>query len=192
MDGVDKEGILVGGRTLAERAVAAVADAQQVIAVGRPLPGARNVREEPPGSGPVAAIAAGLAHVEVDVVVVLATDLPFVTGAAVGLLVAGLAADADASGAFPIDGEGRDQPLCGAWRADRLRAALAALGDVAGASVRSLVARAGPVVRLRDLGSAAAPPWFDCDTPADLAEAEQLLRPELGQHPIDGGDARLA
>jgi molybdopterin-guanine dinucleotide biosynthesis protein A len=194
LGGVDKENLRVAGRTFADRVLEAVGGADRIISVGRPLPGVGNVREEPLGGGPVAAIAAGLACVEAGLVVVLATDLPVVTAPAVGRLLSALYSDANAAAAFPVDAEGRDQPLCSAWRAGRLRAALAGLGDPSGAPVRSLVARAEPVVRLRDVVDPASnPPWFDCDTPADVAEAERLLglRPQLRQQAVDGGDAPL-
>ena len=57
------------------------------IGIGEPL----FCREQPAGSGPVAALNAGLRHVQQPVVLVLAADLPFVAGA-LGPLRAQLAA----------------------------------------------------------------------------------------------------
>ncbi|MEV0607690.1 NTP transferase domain-containing protein [Polymorphospora rubra] len=65
MAGVDKPAVPVGGRPMRERVLAAVADAYPRIVVGPPdgLPaGVLTAREDPPGSGPVAALAAGLAR----------------------------------------------------------------------------------------------------------------------------------
>ncbi len=156
LGGVDKARALVGGRTLLDRVLAAVAAAAHVAVVGPEQ-----------GGGPVAAIAAGLASVSAPDVVVLAADLPFVTAAAIdelrGALTTGVA--------LPVDGAGRDQRLCAAWRADGLRYALAALGPPDNASVRSLIAAAPDVVRLKLRGD--PPPWFDCDTPDDLAQAQR-------------------
>jgi molybdopterin-guanine dinucleotide biosynthesis protein A len=110
---------------------------------------------------------------------VLACDLPFMTADVVaGLRESLAAAEEDASAALLVDDDGRDQPLCSVWRSARLRAALARLGDPAGAPVRSLVDVAGVVVRTArkftgvDAG-AVPPPWFDCDTPEDLVRARR-------------------
>lgn len=169
MGGVDKAAVVVGGRTLAARVAGAVAGAGRVIVVG-PVPddfpaGTIATHEAPPGGGPVAAIAAGVAQVTAGEVAVLAVDLPFLTEAAIDAL---RDARGDAAVALPVDGAGRDQPLCSLWRTGALRAALDAVGEPAGAPVHRLVAAAGPVVRVPGL----APAWFDCDTPADLAQAE--------------------
>src|SRR6478672_494384 len=94
LGGAAKPQLTVGGRTLLARAVAAVPDAGRVVVVGPRQPVDAPVvfcREEPPGGGPVAAIAAGLPHTSADVLVVLAADLPWVAPA-VPLLVAALPA----------------------------------------------------------------------------------------------------
>lgn len=174
LGGADKAALVVGGRPLAQRAAEAVAEASRLIVVG-PSPAGigRDVvvtREDPPGTGPVAAIAEGVRHVSAPEVVVLAVDQPFLTAGAVASLRAALA---DANLALPVDEQGRDQPLCAAWRTDALRAAVAAVGDPAGLPMRRLVDAAGSVARVEGLaGPGQPPPWFDCDTPADLARAE--------------------
>ncbi|MDT4941279.1 MAG: hypothetical protein QOJ34_1368, partial [Pseudonocardiales bacterium] len=97
LGGAAKPQLKVGGRSLLDRAVAAVHDADRVVVVGPVQAVARQsverpvlvCQEDPPGGGPVAAIAAGLAHTEADVLVVLAADLPWVAPA-VPLLVAAL------------------------------------------------------------------------------------------------------
>lgn len=63
MAGVDKPAVPVGGQPMRDRVLAAVADAYPRIVVGpaERLPdGVLSAREDPPGSGPVAALAAGL------------------------------------------------------------------------------------------------------------------------------------
>ena len=162
----------------AARVAAAVAHARRVIVVGRPPTGLARVTavvcEDPPGSGPVAALAAGITHVAAPHVAVLAADLPFVTAEAVTALPTVLAAAAAAAVALPVDDAGRDQRLCVVWRAGWLRAAFPAVGDPTGVPVRRLLDVAGPLLRSADLGrDGEPPPWFDCDTPADLAEAER-------------------
>ncbi|MGV9379819.1 NTP transferase domain-containing protein [Nonomuraea sp. NPDC003707] len=81
LGGADKPGLTVGGRSLVEHVVTAVADARTTIVVGpeRPIPGVVFVREDPPRSGPVPALAAGLNGVTAPWVVLLAGDLPLIT-----------------------------------------------------------------------------------------------------------------
>jgi molybdopterin-guanine dinucleotide biosynthesis protein A len=175
---LDKPGLLVGGRRLLDRVLAAVPDAGRAVVVGPPRPhlpaGVLTVREHPPGGGPVAAVAAGLAPVSAAAVAVLAGDLPFVTSATVEQLRAELAAAArDVDGVFVTDGDGRDQPLLGVWRTASLRRACAALGCVDGVAVHRLVGllavRRLPV----DSTDGTPPPWLDCDTEVDLRTARE-------------------
>src|SRR5215468_11151302 len=83
-----KPGLEVGGRALAARVAAAVTDARRLVVVGPAygVPAAVVTREEPPGAGPVAAVAAGLAHVTAGYVAVLAADLPFLDPGTVAAL----------------------------------------------------------------------------------------------------------
>ncbi|WP_433530534.1 molybdenum cofactor guanylyltransferase [Micromonospora sp. CA-263727] len=91
MGGRDKPALLVGGVPMRERVLAAVTDATPRILVGSgPAPaGVRLTRETPPGGGPVAATAAGLALLDADMyadvpaVALLAADLPLLTRPAV-------------------------------------------------------------------------------------------------------------
>ncbi|WP_431922892.1 NTP transferase domain-containing protein [Nonomuraea jabiensis] len=89
LGGADKPGLTVGGRSLVEHVVTAVADARTTIVVGpeRPIAGVVFVREEPPRSGPVPALAAGLNEVTAPWVVLLAGDLPFITASHVTSLL---------------------------------------------------------------------------------------------------------
>ncbi|WP_433388808.1 molybdenum cofactor guanylyltransferase [Micromonospora sp. KLBMP9576] len=185
MRGVDKPARTVGGRPMRDRVLAAVADADPRILVGPPAPvpaGVRVTREEPPGGGPVAATAAGLALLDAGtpVVALLAADLPLLTRAAVGGLLDRL--DADHDGVCYVDDDGRRQTLCGVWRVAPLRAALDRLAAdrrgpaaaLAGAPIRALLAglRVGEV----PWSGAGPPPWFDCDTDEDVRQAEEWTR----------------
>lgn len=167
LGGVDKPALLVGAHSLLDRVLSAVVDADRGIVVGPMRTTERPVLwtvEQPPGGGPVAALAAGLRLVTAAAVVVVAGDLPFLTGAVVHqLLDAALGRD----GALLVDAEGRDQLLVGAWRTESLHAALPA--DPAGA-------RLGAMLAGLDVARVASPaqeraPWFDCDTEDDLATA---------------------
>src|SRR5262249_17032582 len=137
LGGADKPQLTVRGRTLLDHAVAAVHDAQRVVVVGpeQPVDGTvRFCREEPPGGGPVAAIAAGLRYPAPGQVVVLAADLPL-GGAAIRRLLDALPS---AGAALLVDESGRVNYLAAAWRRASLEAALAALGDPVGAAARAL------------------------------------------------------
>jgi molybdopterin-guanine dinucleotide biosynthesis protein A len=165
LGGLDKPQLEVRGRSLLDRAVLAVADASRVVVVGPEQPVAGQVtfcREQPPGGGPVAAIAAGLPLTSAGVVVVLAADLPRVAPAVPVLL----AAVPPSGVALLVDAAGRPNHLAAAWRRADLLRALAAVGEPSGAAVRALVAEMDPVYVPDPDG------WGqDCDTWDDLAEA---------------------
>lgn len=93
LGGADKPGVRVGGRALLDRVLAACADAAVTVVVAGRRPTLRPVRwtrEDPPGSGPVAALDAGLRQVTADTVLVLSADLPFLDEGTVRGLLAGL------------------------------------------------------------------------------------------------------
>jgi molybdenum cofactor guanylyltransferase len=177
MGGRDKPALVVGDRTMLDRVLDAVAGAAPRITVGpyRPdLPGdVIQVREDPPGGGPVAALAAGLAAVRADTgsVAVLAADLPFLTPADIDALRAA-AGDRAVDGAVLLDGDRRAQWLCGVYRIGPLRRRLAALGPPAGQPMRAVATG----LRLIGVQRAAdpAPPWYDCDTEDDYRKANGL------------------
>lgn len=172
LDGADKGAVVVGGRSLLERAVDAVSDATEVVAVGPPSSTLVEVtwtQEQPPGGGPVAGIAAGLPSTTQPVVVILGVDFPFVDRACVAKIVAAVG---DKDGAILADDTGRHQFLVGAYK----RAALvAALGgrDPNNMSVKQLIADFELEV-LDDPRSSR-----DCDTWEDVAEAEESLAGDL-------------
>lgn len=172
LGGVDKAAVEVGGLPLLDRVLDAVPDADVVVVVGPARPTRRPVswaREEPPGCGPAAALAAGLAHVSAPAVVVVATDLPFLDRATVSALR--LAAEGH-DGALLLDETGHEQLLAGCWSTAALRGATARLGDPAGRSVRALL---DGLDRTQVLPAAAdRPAWLDCDTPDDLRTAREL------------------
>ncbi|GAA2739576.1 hypothetical protein GCM10010440_02940 [Kitasatospora cinereorecta] len=174
--GVDKPGLAVGGRTLLDRVLDACAQARRVVVVGPERATARGgvrwTREEPPGGGPVAAVAAGLALVDAERVLLFAADLPFLDRPTVERLLAGLA---DADGALLVDAAGRDQPLAAAYRTAPLRAALSRLGDPAGQPLRRLLGGLH-LLRLADPEGVA----YDCDTWEELAQAEERDRAGTG------------
>lgn len=164
LGGVDKPALVIGRRTLLDAALVACADARHTVVVGPRRPTTRPVswtREDPPGTGPLAALAAGLHALpqSAPTVVVLAADLPAVSAVAVFSLVDGVAGD----GAAAVDAQGRLQPLLAAYRRDALAAALADIGDPAGRPVHLLV----DALDLAEVQATDAA--IDIDTPGDLA-----------------------
>ncbi len=183
MGGADKPALPVAGQSMLSRVLAAVGDAEPRVVVGPvppdlPVP-VQGTREKPPGGGPVAATAAGLALVPDDVALValLAADLPLLTGEAVDVLRLTVES-APMDGAVYRDADGRRQLLCGVWRVAALRRAVdrvgATRGTVEGASVREMFEPLHVAeVSWRRPGP---PPWFDCDTDDDLRAAEEWVR----------------
>ncbi|MET8455102.1 MULTISPECIES: NTP transferase domain-containing protein [Streptomyces] len=179
LGGADKPGLRVGGRALLDRVLAACAGARATVVVAAPRPTARPVvwaREDPPGGGPLAALAAGLRLTEAEFVVVLSADLPFLGGPTVARLLSALAAS-DADGVLLTDADGRDQPLVAAYRTAAVRRELAALAGekgqqaaLAGMPLRRLTG----ALRLARVPDAVAS--FDCDTWDDIATARARIR----------------
>lgn len=165
--GRDKALLALGDKTFLERALAATVDAGRVVLVGprREVADDRCVwtREDPPGTGPVAAIARGIDLVSSKRVVLLAVDHPLVDASVIdGLLTASAGHD----GAIVIDAQGRGQPLVGVYRTASLRERLTEMGVVGGAAISSLVSG----LTLRHLVDDRAA--RDCDSPEDLAALE--------------------
>jgi molybdopterin-guanine dinucleotide biosynthesis protein A len=177
LGGQAKPQLMVGGRTMLATVLAAVADAADRVVVGpdQPVPAdVLLVREHPPGGGPVAALRTGLAEVDTDVVAVLAGDLPFLTAR----LIADLRARLSRDGVLVLDESGREQLLLGVWRTAPLRAAVSAVGQPT--SMRKVLAPLSADRWRPDVPAGTAPPWLDCDTPADLARARQVARDLTG------------
>jgi molybdopterin-guanine dinucleotide biosynthesis protein A len=149
LGGVDKAAIDIDGSTLLDRALAAVNQADRIVVVGptRPLSdGVVATQEQPPGGGPVSAVAAGLVAMsefgdnQPEIVVVLACDMPFVDAGAVERLV-DAARSRRGDGAAFVDADGRRQHLAAAYRTIALRTALDEIGDVDGAAMRHVAQR---------------------------------------------------
>lgn len=163
--GADKPEQYVGGRRLLDVALAAVAEAETVVVVGPPRAVPDDVIvvcEEPAGSGPVAAIAAGLTVLPggpADIAV-LGADMPRITRDTVAALTA---ARCDAPVAVAVDRAGRAQYLTAVWDSAVLAAALAA----APSRARDLLPRNAVTVAVGDI--------TDVDTPEQLAAARAAL-----------------
>ncbi|MEJ3742396.1 NTP transferase domain-containing protein [Actinomycetes bacterium KLBMP 9797] len=190
MGGVDKPAVRVGARSMLDSVLDACRHTAPRVVVG-PVrdvpPGVLVATEEPPGGGPVAAIAAGLAKLDPLLqpsrVAVLAADLPLLEQGAVGTLeIPLLLPDPDGAmvdGVVFVDDSGRRQLLCGLWLLVPLRAALDDLAreradGLTGASMRALVDKLS--VAEMKWGNPGPPPWYDCDTDEDLRQARKWMR----------------
>lgn len=178
--GRDKLALQRAGITLLDTVIEATVDALRVIsAESQPVtggqvvivgpgsdspsrPGVSWTQEQPPGGGPVAGIAAGLAHLgnRDAAVVVLAGDAP--AGPEAIPLLHDRLCESDADGVVLVDGDGRRQPLCAIYRQRTLEQALASFGDPEGGSLHALLERLR-LIDVPDTRALAA----DIDTPLD-------------------------
>jgi molybdopterin-guanine dinucleotide biosynthesis protein A len=185
---VDKPSLVIGGETLLTVALRAVAPALTVV-VGPPrdLPqGVLQVREDPAGGGPAAAIAAGVALLQrttpepdrAELVAVLAADLPGMNSTALGRLATALRRTGRA-GAVLVDAAGQDQYLAGVWRTAALGAAVRSRSSWEGAPVSQLLV---PLVGVRLPA--------DRSTTADIDTTADLLQWTAKTAPTEPGDTR--
>ncbi|MEF2975989.1 molybdenum cofactor guanylyltransferase [Subtercola sp. YIM 133946] len=189
LGGVPKATLLFDGATLLQRTLDAVQDARRIVIVGTPPPGplapryapasapvrVTVTREEPPFAGPAAAIAAGLdvllappAPESLDLVIVLACDMPNAAPAVAALLAAvGGDHGSETDGVMAVDDDGSPQYLTAVYRTGALVEAVAAArraGPLENLSARRLF---GPL-RVRQVP---VPPGstHDVDTPSDAS-----------------------
>ncbi|MFD6391972.1 NTP transferase domain-containing protein [Nocardia sp. NPDC060259] len=173
MGGVDKPAIVIGGRSMLDAALDSVRECGEMVVVGphRPELAARiqQVREVPPGSGPVAAIGTGLSALGPDSapwIVVLAADMPFLTADTVRELLR-RAAESTTDAVFAIDSSGRPQYLVGVWRRTALAAALAGLDSLVNQPMKAIVPTETTFVAL--------PGTADCDTDEEVHRAREMM-----------------
>ncbi|MFW5473484.1 molybdenum cofactor guanylyltransferase [Knoellia sp. CPCC 206450] len=157
---------MADGRSVLDTCLTGMPSAWPLVVVGpsRPVPSAvgtrvRWAREAPPGGGPLAGVAAGLAFVDAAVVCVVAGDTPG-AGALLPVLVSALTADGSVDAAVASDGEGRANPLLAAYRVEALRGAVPI--PASGVAARTLLTLPHVVVP-------APGEVRDIDTPDDLA-----------------------
>ncbi len=165
--GSDKLAAPLRGTPLLEHLLGTLPDDWPIVVVGARRPVPREVswtREQPPGGGPLAGIAAGLTTVSTPLVAVVAGDMPHAAPALVELVHLLRTAPADVAGAVATDREDVPNPLLAAYRVAAVRAALP--DDPRGVPARSLLGL--PHSTLSVPGVAA----LDVDTRADLAELE--------------------
>lgn len=143
LGGVSKAGLRRDAVTLLELALRAATGARNVVVVGDvdPAPGYTVARESPPHSGPVAAIAAGLAALATGSsphTLVLACDVPDSAIAVRALRDRIEHAAEPADGVIAVDGESRDQYLVAVYSTASLAGRLSSI-PTRDASMRQLV-----------------------------------------------------
>ncbi|MEE2523209.1 NTP transferase domain-containing protein [Pseudarthrobacter sp. J75] len=214
LGGVPKAGLIYDGVPLVDRAIAAAGGAARTVVVGpgdsvRPDDEVLHAREDPPFSGPAAAIAAGLASLGRDRTpsrwtLVLACDMPHADRAVPVLLAAcEAAAGRDTGGAghaaerggivggvVAESPDGRRQQLAAVYDTAMLQKAaarMATLGTLQNGSIRALLANLDVVTVPVPAGST-----DDVDTWAD-AEALGVERegPPNEAGPLNGSGQRL-
>jgi molybdopterin-guanine dinucleotide biosynthesis protein A len=166
--GTDKATIVWQGDTLAARAARILTQVcAPVVEVGSGVTALPVAREDPAGSGPLAAVLAGVHALEadgdaqVDTVLVLACDMPFVDVPLLELLAAW-----PGTGTVIPTRDGRAQYLCARYGRAWLRAALAS-GSASFKAVPALECELVAEARWQAVAPAHA--FDDIDTPADRA-----------------------
>jgi molybdopterin-guanine dinucleotide biosynthesis protein A len=163
--GSDKLAAPLHGSTVLDTVLLSLPHEWPVVAVGPTRDCARPVawaREDPPGGGPLAGVAAGVGRVGTRLVAVVAGDMPY-AGPALGVLVAALrTAPPEVGAAVAVDAHGMPNPLLAAYRVEALRGALPE--PAADRPAKLLLEVAHVEVRVD------GPAGRDVDTPEDLAE----------------------
>jgi len=182
--GRDKAALVVGGVRLADRTAALLAGvADPVIEVGPGYTSLPCAREDPPGSGPLAAVAAGTAmlsrgrgHPAPAAALVVATDLPRLTTGLLRLL-----AEHPGPGCIvPLDAGGQAQYGCARYSADALAAGQELL-EAGHRSLRALLERVEVTWLTTGEWTGAAggdDALRDIDTPEDLATLDASMSGE--------------
>ncbi|WP_111466938.1 molybdenum cofactor guanylyltransferase [Microbacterium suaedae] len=175
MGGTHKPAMRIGAESMIDRVARTVrgADPAARLVVAGSAEGVTGthavevVREDPPFSGPLAGLAAGVRAAAPDpdrIVVVLGGDMPFVSPDLISRLIDEVLGGAEAAGCH--DATGHLQYLCTAWRDEALRARLSALEPVENRPLRALYD--GVDVRIVD---ADGDEVRDIDTPDDYARS---------------------
>lgn len=173
--GFDKSLLVVDGEPISVRLGRQLREvAFPVIEVGPGRSGLATVREEPPGSGPLAAVAAGRAELvglgHQSPALVLACDLPLLDNAVLELL-----AHWPGGGSVVPMVDGWPQLLCARWSAGDMDLA-AALIEKGERSMWALWETSEPLMLDESRWSSVAGPevFADVDAPGDLAVLRRI------------------
>lgn len=165
--GADKLGARLHGSTVLETVVGSLPEGWPVVVVGPLRECGRLVtwtREEPPGGGPLAGVAAGVLRVHTPVVAVVAGDMPYAGPALVRLVAALRTAPSQVEAAVATDDDGVANPLLAVYRTASVRRAL----PIPATNRPAKMLLAVPHIEVAVSGPASR----DVDTPADLHDLE--------------------
>jgi len=100
LGGVDKRELVVEGRTIFARQCEVLGPrvAEILVSSPREVAGYRTVADAVPGAGPLAGIAAGLLAAATPWLLVVAGDMPYISGALIDLVLSRIGDDIDAVG----------------------------------------------------------------------------------------------
>ena len=184
----------IDGLRIADRALAALAEAsdRQLVIANDPaahtwFPGHPVIADAEPGLGPLAGLATAFQAAEGRAMVVVAWDMPFVTGPLLrSMRRRGEVAEASV---VPVHGpQGRAEPLCAYYRAEAGAIALSLLrtGERRAQALYETLAAAGAAVTMSDRGldrfGDPARLFTSVDSPIELARLG-------GEPPPSGGRA---
>jgi len=165
--GIAKHELVVDGQRIFDRQVGLLAPrvSEIVVSSATGVEGYRTVADAAPDGGPLAGIAAGLAAVTAPWLLVVAGDMPYLTGDVIDLILAKRGDDG-----VGIEIDGLPQPLLCALRCDAARPALARMLAAGQRKASRLLTDAGLAIRwlaepdlravdptLRSLGNVNAP-----------------------------------
>lgn len=174
--GSDKSQILINGQALIDRLLTNLPPGGVVIVGPSFEQDVRKVsftQEHPLGTGPVAAIAAGLQELDSEEVIILATDMPF--AAEIVPFLVPLSGDWEAL--IPLDSNGKRQPLCAKYRTSALVNALGKVGTPDGKSMRALLDNL--IIEELIVDAKFTSKLVDIDTREDLAKVLKNLNKEI-------------
>ena len=171
--GTDKASLAFGNDSLLSFHLEQMSSTFPVVVVGEQSeawPEVTFIRENPIGTGPVAAVAAAMELVNTPVVLLLAVDTPFAFSHLLGFELG-----QNSHALIPRDPSGQTQYLAGIYRSEPLRRALAELGSPEGKSMRELISHLQSI-EYRQMDSNNYESFMDFNTPEELSTAREYLR----------------
>ena len=138
------------------------------------------------GVGPLAGLHAALVRCRRDAALILACDLPFLTGAFLGLLAETFQGS---EALIPLDAQGRPQPLCAVYSVTCLPKVTEAIERGERRMIRVLERRSVRFLTFSEVAHLPGAEDFfrDLDTPDDYARARQRFRERRNTRSQQGG-----
>ena len=171
--GSDKSQAKIDGVSLIARILASIPSEFETVIVG-PDPMVRNadyrtVQENPIGGGPLAGFKAGLELCTSEIVVLIATDMPFAVSRALHLLESMKQHD---DAVMYVDKEGFKQSLAAIYRVEAVERALSLMGIADGQSMQTMLSHLQ--IREIEMSKEVTRAYSDIDTTEDLERAIAL------------------